>query len=155
MDFESWKAELLLTGNIVQDDDDSVSEAERVRRSERYLEMVNAIEGTDGEDTYCALVESMRAENDYGAYQSTFNALGRFPPDVAGGGLVRSLPGLIRQRPHWAGDLLCGLPDEHVAGLNAALAQSAQEVRDLIVAFVLQEEDGGWLEDRTGEIRPQ
>ena len=46
--FEEWRAELLHVGNIVQDEDDSVGWDEREARFNRYVEMLDALQGDEG-----------------------------------------------------------------------------------------------------------
>ena len=51
----------------------------------------------------------MQAKNDYGAYQTTQRALGRFPSAIYLQTVIDELPALIDRQPDWAGELLCGL----------------------------------------------
>ena len=80
------------------------------RDSKRYIEMVEAVSGQEGVETFIVLIESLQAKNDYGADQNTFGALWRFPPNVAAQGLIAALPGLVERHPDYAGDILARLP---------------------------------------------
>ncbi len=91
-DFEKWKAELLFTGNIIQDGDISVSPEERHRRSLRFMDMVDSLSGSEGEIVVDALFDSIQVEDSYGAYYSIDHALGRFPESEYLSGLIRALP---------------------------------------------------------------
>ncbi len=61
-EFENWKAELLFTGNIVQDGDDSVSDGDRQQRFMRYMDMLEAIDGSEGIEVARAIVQSMQVK---------------------------------------------------------------------------------------------
>ena len=78
-DFDAWRRELLLTGDLVQDGDDSVSDDEAGRRYDRYVALADMVDGTEGPRTVHALIASLRAEEDYGAHQAIYGALQRFP----------------------------------------------------------------------------
>jgi hypothetical protein len=160
--FETWRKELLFTGNIVQDGDDSVPQPEREERFKRYVTMVESVTGSEGVEAFLALVDSLQAEDDYGAYQTTYGALRRFPARVAAQGLVSALPGLIDRHRDCAGDILAQLANgtraEDIGRLSAfreALGESPA-AQKAIMDFVIREEHGGWLDGRRrGVIRPR
>lgn len=162
IDFNSWREELLFTGNIIQDDDESVSQLEKEKRFNRYIELVDSVTGTEGVEAFLALIESLRAKDDYGAYQGTYSALRRFPPVVVAKGLIAALPGLIHRQPEYAGDILSQVANstsgEGLALLSAfrkEFAKAKTSTRKVIEDFVTQEENGGWLDGRRkGVIRP-
>jgi len=159
--FNSWREELLFTGNIVQDGDNSVSSADREHRFKRYIQILDAITGLEGMDAFVALVDSLQAKEDYGAYQSTYCALRRFPAKVAAQGLIVGLPPLIHRQRDCAGDILAQLANatshENLALLSAfrkELELTSAPTRTMIMDFVTQEENGGWLDGRRkGVIR--
>jgi hypothetical protein len=161
--FETWRKELLLTGNIVQDDDDSVPQQEREERFNRYMQMVESVSGSEGIEAFSTLVDSLQAEDDYGAYQTTHLALRRFPARIAAVGLISSLPQLIERHRDCAGDILAQLANstrsEDLARLSAfcdALEESSAATRKTIMDFVIEEENSGWLDGRRrGVIRPK
>ncbi len=162
-DFDSWRKELLFTGNIVQDGDKSVSWPDREQRFNRYLEIVEAVSGSEGIEAFIALIDSMQSKDDYGAYQATQRALGRFPAGVAAKGLVGALSGLINRQRDWAGELLCGIANASSAesrtflsAFRKELAKADAQAQAVIMNFVIQEEDGGWLDGRRkGVIKPR
>ena len=159
--FEAWKSELIFTGDIVQDADDTVSHTERHARFMRYVELLDAVDGSEGIDAARAVIQSIQARDDYGAYQTTQRALGRFPPSISLQALIDELPSLIDRQRDWAGELLCGLanavgtecePDiEKFIGL---LVKTPSSSREVITDFIAKEEKGGWLEHRVGVLGP-
>jgi hypothetical protein len=156
----SWEAGLVRMGRIVRDDDTSVPQEEAERRFERYVALVDMVDGSGGLPVARALIRSIQVRRDYGAYQGTMNKLlFSFPPDVVAEALVAELPRLIADLPDWAGDLLSSISqappmiESLVASFNARLAAAAPEVRHQILEFVQQQEQGGWLEHRKGVLR--
>jgi len=162
IDFDFWRKELLFTGNIVQDGDESVSQSDREQRFNRYLEMIDAVCGDEGVEGFVALMDSLQAEDDYGAYQSTYGALRRFPSKVAAQGLTTALPSLIVRHRDCAGDILCQLANGTSIQSQATLSEFQKELakadaqtQAAIMGFVAREENGGWLDGRRkGLIRP-
>lgn len=160
--FPTWREELLFYGNIVQDGDNSVGEPEAVRRANHYAEMLDAVSGSEGVDTFIALVDSLQAEHDYGAYQGTYNVLWRFSPSIAAQGLVAALPDLIRRSRDLAGNVLCGFANaatgsgyDHLLAFKRALGSASAETQAVIMDFVSREEEDGWLDgSRKAVIRP-
>jgi hypothetical protein len=57
MPIEEWKTELIFTGKIVQDCDTSVSDDEIEHRCLRYMELLDMVDGSEGEDVSKAVVE--------------------------------------------------------------------------------------------------
>ena len=60
-DFQTWRSELLHTGDIIQDGDKSVSQPESEQRFNRYIEMLDAVSGQEGIETFIAIVDSLQA----------------------------------------------------------------------------------------------
>jgi hypothetical protein len=160
--FDTWRDELLFTGNIVQDGDESVPWPDREQRFNRYVELLDAVTGAEGIDTFVAIVDSLQAEQDYGAYQRTYNTLWRFPPHVAAQALISALPSLIQRQRNCAGDILAqlgnatpGNGDDVLLAFRQALASASPQPRATIMDFVTREENDGWLDGRRkGVIRP-
>lgn len=158
-DFDAWQSELTFTGNIVQDGDETVSDAERHARFMRYIELLDAVDGSEGIDAARAIIRSIQARDDYGAYQTTQHALGRFPSAVSLRALIDELPSLIDRQRDWAGELLCGLANSvgtewepDVEEFNALLRESPESVRQVISDLIANEEDNGWLKHRVGVL---
>jgi hypothetical protein len=87
--FDAWRRELLATGDIVQDDDDRVDDDEAERRFYRYVELLDAVDGTEGPRAVHALIASLFAEQSYGAHETVFGDLELFPPeDLARGSIM-------------------------------------------------------------------
>jgi hypothetical protein len=70
-DFAAWRQELIFTGAIVQDGDTSVDSIEAGRRCDRYLELLDDVEGSEDQNVFQTLLDSMRVEEDYEVYEST------------------------------------------------------------------------------------
>lgn len=158
-EFENWKAELLFTGNIVQDGDESVSDGERQQRFMRYMDMLEAIDGREGIEVARAIVQSIQVEDDYGAYQSTEHALGRFPSEIYLQAVVDELPDLIDRQKSWAGELLCGLAnsggtewESDIEQFNRLLKLAPTNHRERITRFIASEESAGWLKHRVNVL---
>jgi hypothetical protein len=153
-DFRRWREELLRVGRITQDDDDQTPEEQRVRDFERYIELVDGLDGSEGIDAVAALFESLQVRDDYGAYQGTHNALFRFPEEQYAVAFVRELPRLIFDLPDWAGDFLGQLAMSYpegrsrIAAFNDEVARSPEKIRSIIVDFVRGQESDGWLDGR-------
>ncbi len=151
--------ELIVTGNIFQDSDESIPWPERENRFNRYIELLDSIEGNEGLSVAKALIQSMQAKDDYGAYQSTQGALGRFPSAEYIEALIAELPELILKQSDWAGDLLCGLAKsvgtEYGSDIRLfinMLSKSPTESKVIISEFIKQQEQDGWLEHRRGVL---
>lgn len=160
-DFESWKAEILFTGNIIQDGDNSVDPGERHRRFMRFVEMVDALTGNEGPLAVDSLFESIQVNYSYGAYHSINHALARFPEMEYLSGLVRALPRLIESLPDQAGEHLVSVANgmggkwEYQIGIfNRIVAESSADVRASIISFVREQETNGWLDHRVGVLCP-
>ena len=159
--FDAWRTELLLVGNIVQDEDDSVPWPDREARFNRYVAMVDAVSGEEGVATAAALIQSVQARHDYGAYQATHHALGRFPSDVYVAALLQELPALIQRSRDWAGELLCGLANSvgtrfasQIGEFRRQLDAAPSKIRETVVRFIKSEEEAGWLRHRRGVLAP-
>jgi hypothetical protein len=157
--FELWKAELLIVGNIVQDDDSTTPPDEAQRRFQRYCAMLDALTGTEGAQYALAIVQSVQAEHDYGAYQTANRAAWRFGETAYCTALLQELPRLIATLPDWAGDFLVGIANgegtPHASAItcfNTLLAAAPTAHRALIAAFIAQEEDDGWLDHCPGVL---
>lgn len=91
------------------------------------MELVDGIEGT----SVCqALVDSIQAAEDYGAYQGTLRASCSFPAPELGAALDQGLLGIRARHPDWACDLLASLildaeceRTEQITAFNDALRQ--------------------------------
>jgi hypothetical protein len=161
-DFEAWQCELLSCGCIVQDEDTSVPVEEAERRFNRYIELVDAVQGTEGERAARALIRSIQAVHDYGGYQATLGKLMfAFPPQEVALAVVAEVPRLISTLPDWAGDILSTLTQaqgrsaELVDAFNSSLDLAPPEQRASIVAFIRAQEAEGWLEHRRGVLAPE
>jgi len=157
---QDWKKELIETGNIVQDHDTTVSQEEAERRFNRYIEMLDSIQGNEGLECACTVIRSLRAKQDYGAYQTSHRVLGKFPREIYTQAMVLELPALIEENEEWAGELLCGLansqgtqyePDIYL--FMDQLYQVEEKERNVILGYIDSQESKGWLSHRVGALR--
>lgn len=159
MDTEKLIEEMLFTGNIVQDSDESVSWPERELRFNRYIELLDSVNGDEGLNIAKAIIKSMQAKQDYGAYQTTQRTLGRFPSEIYIDALISELPCLIKNNSDWAGELLCSLANSaetrysgDIELFNKALSSAACSKNEEILNYIRAQEREGWLEHRVGVL---
>ena len=157
--FDRWKAELLIVGNIVQDANRITPPDEAQRRFQRYCAMLDALAGTEGPHYALAIMQSVQAEHDYGAYQAASRAAWRFGEHAYCSALLHELPRLIASLPDWAGDFLASIANgagtRHATAIrcfNTLLAAAPAADQALIAAFIAQEEDDGWFEHCPGVL---
>ena len=159
MNIEEFIKELMFTGNIIQDADKSIDFPERENRFNRYIELLDSVEGNEGIEAAMAIVRSIQAESDYGAYQTTQNTLGKFPSEIYIQALITELPALIQRKSDWAGELLCGLAnsveteyEEDIKIFNHSLSIASPETNAVISQYIKEQEEDGWLEHRAGVL---
>ena len=157
--FDSWRAELLHVGNIVQDHDPGVSPEEASQRFNRYIEMLDSLKGDEGPEYAAAVFQSIQALHDYGAYQTAERVAWRFGEEMFCSALLAELPRLIESLPDWAGDFLVSIanaqdtPHESIIStFNTQLSASSPQIREAVRAFISQEEDDGWFSHRVGVL---
>lgn len=157
--FDHWKTELLIVGNIVQDDDTATPRAEAERRFLRYCAMLDALTGTEGSDHALAIFQSVQAQHDYGAYQVADRAAFRFGATAYCAALLHELPRLVTTLPDWAGDFLAGIANSAgtvhaplLACFNGLLAGAPAADRELIARFIAEEEEDGWFSHCPGVL---
>jgi hypothetical protein len=147
--FEEWKSEIIFTGNITDDSYDADNNARFYAKSIRYIELLSAVNGTEGIDAARAIIRSIQVVEDYGVRR----ALERFPPSVFMHALVDELPFLIDRQRDWAGEILCGLAGAfgtrwecYIYWFNTPLMQAPSSSRKVITDFIsIEENEGGWL----------
>lgn len=137
-------------GRIVQDGDPNCSSDERERHYLRYIELVDQVDGNEDREVFDALIASMHAIHDYGAYQSTMRAAFSFPPRNLGVWLLEALPGWLDRDPERAGDWLgqlafLGRESAAVVAFNETWAGAEGAFRHRLKKFVAAEEVDGWL----------
>lgn len=149
MDVTRWCAEVLDLGDIVRDSDDSVSDDERERRFDRYVELVDAVTGEEPDEVYRCLLASVRDLDDYGAHEAVIGALLRFAEPRRARLTASELANTIQRYPDFAGNLLGQLAlgsDDLLALLSHSIAALPESQRESILEFVVCEEEGdGWL----------
>jgi hypothetical protein len=154
-----WKNELLAVGNIVQDGDETVTAEEAHRRFLRYIEMLDSLTGREGYEYALAVMQSVQAVHDYGAYQTTGHTLWRFGEDAYCQAILHELPRLIQTLPDWAGEFLvriangAGTENEStIHRFNDLLSKLDRKNRSIIEQFIAEQEEDGWLEDQVGVL---
>jgi hypothetical protein len=158
-DIDAWRDEILAVSNIVQDDDESVSDEEAERRFNRFIELVDAVRGDEPDDAFLTLLETLEDQADYGAYESVFQALLRFSPARRGRLVAQGVLPLLRCTPELAGDVLSQLAldeDAAVVAFNRAIAgRAAPEDLRALSEFIAEQEQGGWLahDAKRGRLR--
>jgi hypothetical protein len=157
--FAAWKSELITTGRIVQDEDNSVLPDEAERRFNRYIALVDMVEGNEGINAARALLQSIQSRHDYGGYQNTMNKLlFSFPAAQTAAALVAELPRIIAELPDWAGDLVSsltqaqGTSEQLTQAFNTSLRSADAKTRSDILEFIRNQEKEGWLEHRQGVL---
>ena len=144
-----WRTEVLAASHIVQDEDETIPAEEAERRFLRFVELLGVVDGNEDEAVFQTLLECLRPQDDYGAYQTLLSALWRWPPDLRGQYAARHLQQLVELNPEMAGDVLANIGSDQVAAraFNAATASLQDAERRSLQAFIEQEEaDGGWLD---------
>ena len=150
-DFDAWRQELLATGDLVQDGDTSVSDDEAGRRYDRYIALADMADGTEGPHTVCALIASLRAEEDYGAHQAVYGALQRFPSrDLVSGTVLAAADLLSIPRDH-SGQVLQLLTllasADDLRSFTAACDHLEPELRAGLRGLIVDHEADEWLAD--------
>jgi len=104
--------------------------------------------GQRGIEAFIAVLDSLQAKQDYGAYQRTYGILRRFPPSVAAQGLGAAIARLIERQPDCAGDILSQLADHHtkrnlavLSAFKSALAAASADAQKAIMDFVIRERE--------------
>jgi len=158
-DFDTWRNELIFVGNIVQDSDDSIEPEEAEKRFNRYIEMLDALKGTEGPKSALAIFESIQSLDDYGAYQTAGHAAWRFGEELFCKSLIHELPRLIQKLPDWAGDFLVSIAngegteyDSTIHIFNRLLSDLPENEKSIIKTYISGQEQDGWLENRIGVL---
>lgn len=97
MQVADWRKELLSNSKLVQDDDDSTSPEEAERRLNRYVQLVDMVNGKETQEVFQTLIDSVCVPEDYGAYETVHDAIWKFPPDHFAEYFVAALPKFIRR----------------------------------------------------------
>lgn len=145
-----WKDEIVECGDLVQDDDGETPVEEAERRWNRYVELADSVTGSEGSGGVSAIVSSLRAAEDYGAYQAAHAALSRFPHSDLGKGMAAAARDLVSIPKDSSGNVLLILVragsvavDSFNEAMRSVDAAVQLEVREL-VEFHESEE---WLAD--------
>jgi hypothetical protein len=155
-DIKSWIPKVIDLGRIPQDNDTETSQSEKESHFNQYISLVEMVSGLEGAAVAKALIRSIHAGHDYGAYQGTLNKLlFDFPSEIYVQSLIEELPALISRNRDWAGDLLNTFirnekSEELINLFNIEIFRTTAINQEIINQFIREEENGGWLEDFPG-----
>ncbi|PRW64743.1 hypothetical protein CEP50_02575 [Actinopolyspora mortivallis] len=143
-----WEVEIVECGDIVQDEDDTIPRVEAERRWNHYVELADSVTGDEGPEGVAAIVSSLRVQYDYGAYQSAYGALERFPPADLGKGIILAANELTRIPHDQSGDVILTLvrsPAGAAEAFNEVIKSFPGDVRNRIRDIVDFHESDEWL----------
>ncbi|GIJ00617.1 hypothetical protein Slu03_29940 [Sediminihabitans luteus] len=145
-----WRAEIVECGDLVQDDDEVTPPGEAERRWNRYVDLADSVNGSEGSSGVAAIVSSLRAEEDYGAYQAAHAALGRFPHSDLGQGVADASRELLSIPQDQSGNVLLILirsGPAAVKSFNEAIRAADPDVRVSVRELVEFHESEEWLSE--------
>ncbi|MDH6517143.1 hypothetical protein M2163_005876 [Streptomyces sp. SAI-135] len=145
-----WKTEIVECGDLVQDDDEFTPPEEAARRWNRYVQLADSVTGKEGAEGVAAIVSSLRAEEDYGAYQAAHAALSRFPPVDLGKGVALAASELVSIPKDGSGNVLLILARSGsvaVNSFNETIRASHSSIQGDMRALVEFHEEEEWLSD--------
>jgi hypothetical protein len=147
-----WARELFDMGDIRQDDDER-TDGEAIWN--RYVELADAVVGDEGAAGVAAIIASLRAVDDYGAYQAAHSALARFPQPDLGRGVVMAAE-TLRTIPADNGGVVLLLlarsgPDAVAAFTDGAVAADPRS-RAILRDLVARHESDEWLSEERGVL---
>lgn len=145
-----WKIEIVECGDLVQDDDEAAPPEEAARRWNRYVELADSVTGKEGAEGVAAIVSSLKAEEDYGAYQAAYAALSRFPLSDLGKGVALSARDLASIPKDSSGNILLILARSGpvaVGSFNESIQVSDASIQVAMRALVEFHEADEWLSD--------
>ncbi|MGW7428186.1 hypothetical protein ACWGIN_01410 [Streptomyces sp. NPDC054861] len=150
-DFDAWRRELLLTGGLVKDGDASEYGSEAQTSFDRYIELADVVDGTEGPAAVEALIASLHAEDDHGAHEAVYGALERFPGRDLVKGAAMAVINLLEIPRDNSGHVLQLLTvlasDEDLRTFGAAFGQQQPEIRAGLAALIADHEADEWLAD--------
>ncbi|MFJ5877424.1 hypothetical protein ACIQD1_22235 [Streptomyces sp. NPDC093088] len=145
-----WKVEIIECGDLVQDDDEVTPPDEAERRWNRYVELADSVTGNEGPAGVAAIIGSLKAEEDYGAYQAAHAALARFPHSDLGVGAALAARELLSIPKGGSGNVLLILTRSGpvaVNSFNEAVGVADAGVRSALRELVEFHESEEWLSD--------
>jgi hypothetical protein len=153
-----WRAELIICGDIVQDEDNTVPQKVAEERFNRYIEMLESVEGNEGEGVFNAIIDSITPREDYGSFERVLGTLNKFSSVDRGQYLARSIVKLIKKSREKAINLLFNAlweEGEDLKAFNGAWSNLAEGDIELLLEFVVEnEKPGEYLDEMKGKLRP-
>lgn len=145
-----WKLEIAECGDLVQDDDESAATGEAERRWNRYVEIADSVTGEEGPEGAAAIISSLKAEDDYGAYQAAHAALSRFSPSDFGTGAALAVDALLTIPLDNSGNVLLILAQASpvtVNSFNSAIQKLDSATQSKVRELVELHESEEWLSE--------
>ncbi|MFB8392654.1 hypothetical protein [Streptomyces yangpuensis] len=150
-DFDAWQRELLFTGGFVQDGDAFEYGPEAQARFDRYIELADMVDGTEGPTTVKALIASLHAEDDHGAHEAVYGALERFSGRDLVRGAAMAVINLLEIPRDNSGHVLQLVTvlasDEDLQAFGAAFGRLQPEIRADLATLIAHHEADEWLAD--------
>ncbi len=142
-DSQAWIDELDQNAEFVSDFGAQNVQEEAEERFNRYIELLDQVNGDEGPEVLRALIDSMRMQEDCGVYQVTLATIDKFFQVGYERCLVDMLPGLIERRADLASDLVDLIMalkstsrDTFIEGFFTAVDHAKPETRALIMQFL-------------------
>lgn len=147
MSIEDWCKELALESKLAQDGDDSIAPEEAERRFNRFVQLVDMVNGKETQAVFQSLVDAIRMPEDYGAYEALHTALWKFPPEKFAEYFVSALPRLIKRmsKHNQVSRFLLPLSGQgrrkYLSAFVAALESASDSDRKAILNFIKKHAD--------------
>jgi len=128
------------------------------KRIKRYCELVDMVDGSENSDIFKTLVDSIGDEGATEAYEATYNALWRFPPEKFATYFVANLVDFIERYGEDCARFLLGLTgvgkDSYLPLFNLAIGRLPDDEQRKIMDYIQRQENSGWFDDSIGYIKP-
>lgn len=158
-DKEKWISELMDSCEFNPDFGSLNLIKDAESKFDKYISLLEMIDGNEGPEIVRALINSIRASNDSGAYQATIHALSKFFKPGYAISFIDSIAKLTFKRPDLASDLLLLIADfkteEHrlfVNEFNTQLKFTHSSSTSHVISFIKVEEKKSLLSDFSGVL---
>lgn len=145
---EPWESEIIVCGDLIQDGDPRFTPEEAEERWNRFVELADEVSGEEGPSGVAAIVSSLKADDDYGAYQSAFSALERFPDEVLGKGVALAAPNLLDLPRHSSGEVLVTVVDageDAIGAFGEEMRSGDPSTLTAMIELIQYHESSEWL----------
>lgn len=147
MSIEDWCKELIRNSELAQDGEEIDSRDGAENSFNRFVQLVDMVNGKESQAVFQALVDSIRMPEDYGAYEAVHDALWKFPPESFAKYFVSSLPKLIKRmaKHDQVARFLCPLNGhgrrKYLPAFVAALSSASPTDQKTILNFIKKHSD--------------